>query len=62
MDTEKQEPRIGNQEDGGGVDILLDWFYRSVQEEIRKRDRTPTGGRCAFLVEMTITGPTDARK
>ena len=36
VDTDKQEPRIGNQEDGGGVDILLDRFYRSVQEEIRK--------------------------
>ena len=48
VDTEKQEPRIGNQEDGGGVDILLDRFYRSVQEEIRKKDRPPTGGPVCF--------------
>ena len=48
VDTEKQEPRIGNQEDGGGVDILLDRFYRSVQEEIRKRDWPPTGGPVCF--------------
>ena len=34
--TEKREPRIGNQEDGGGVGILLDRFYQSLQEEARK--------------------------
>ena len=48
VDTERQEPRIGNQEDGGGVDILLDRFYRSLQEEIRKRDWPPTGGPVCF--------------
>ena len=38
VDTEGQEPRVGNQEDGGGLEILLD----RLQEEIWKRDRLPT--------------------
>ena len=46
--TEKREPRIGNQEDGGGVGILLDRFYRSLQEEARKKDRPPAGGPVCF--------------
>ena len=46
--TERQEPRVGNQEDGGGLDILLDRLRRSMQEEIRKRDRPPTGGPVCF--------------
>ena len=48
MHTEKQEPRIGNQEDGGGVSILLDRFYRPLQEKARKKDRPPTGGPVCF--------------
>ena len=48
VDTERQEPRVGNQEDGGGLDILLDRLRRSMQEEIRKRDRPPTGGPVCF--------------
>ena len=47
--TEKREPRIGNQEDGGGVGILLDRVYRSLQEEARKKDRPPTGGPVCFF-------------
>ena len=46
--TEKREPRIGNQEDGGGVGILLDRIYQSLQEEARKKDRSPTGGPVCF--------------
>ena len=48
VDTERQEPRVGNQEDGGGLDILLDRLRRSIQEEIRKTDRPPTGGPVCF--------------
>ena len=48
VDTERQEPRVGNQEDGGGLDILVDRLRRSMQEEIRKRDRPPTGGPVCF--------------
>ena len=46
--TEKREPRIGNQEDGGGVGIILDVVCRSLQEEARKKDRPPTRGPVCF--------------
>ena len=46
--TEKREPRIGKQEDGGEVDILIDQICRSLQEEARKKDRSPTGGLVCF--------------
>ena len=35
VDTEGREPRVGNQEDGGGLEILVDRLRRSMQEEIR---------------------------
>ena len=44
--TEGQEPRVGNQEDDGGIGILV----HRLQEEIQKRDRPPTrGGGVLFL-------------
>ena len=46
--TEKREPRIGNQEDGGGVGIIFDRVCRSLQEEARKKDRPPTRGPVCF--------------
>ena len=46
--TEKREPRIGNQEDGRGVGIILDVVCRSLQEEARKKDRPPTRGPVCF--------------
>ena len=47
--TEKREPRIGNQEDGGGVGLILDVVCRSLQEEARKKDRPRTRGPVCFL-------------
>ena len=42
--TEGQEPRVGNQEDDGGIGILV----HRLQEEIQKRDQPPTGGPVCF--------------
>ena len=38
--TEGQEPRVGNQEDSGVLGILV----HRLQEEIQKREQSPTGG------------------
>ena len=62
VDTERQEPRVGNREDGSRLGILVDRLYQSKLEETQRRDRPPTGGPVCFLVEMVVTGSTDARK
>ena len=42
--TEGQEPRVGNQEDNGVLGILC----HRLQEEIQKREQSPTGGPVCF--------------
>ena len=62
VDTERQEPRVGNREDGSRLGVLVDRWYQSKLEETWRRDRPPTGGPVCFLVETVVTGSTDARK
>ena len=42
--TEGQEPRVGNQEDDGGIGVLV----HLLREVIQKGDRPPTGGPVCF--------------
>ena len=48
VDTERQEPRVGNREDSSRLGVLVDRWYQSKLEEIRRRDRPPTGGPVCF--------------
>ena len=48
VDTERQEPRFGNREDGSRLGVLVDRLYQSKQEKNRRRDRPPTGGPVCF--------------
>ena len=48
VDTERQEPRVGNREDGSRLGVLVDRWYQSRLEENRRRDRPPTGGPVCF--------------
>ena len=60
--TEKREPRIGKQEDGGEVDILIDQICDRYRRRLGRRIGHRLEDRCAFLVEITGTEPTDAHK
>ena len=51
VDTERQEPRVGNKEDPSRLGVLVDQCLQSMQGEILKRDRPPA-----------VTGSTDALK
>ena len=48
VDTERQEPRVGNKEDNSRLEVLVDQWFQSTQGEIRKRDRPPTVGPVCF--------------
>ena len=48
VDTERQEPRVGNREDGSRLGVLVDQLYQSKQEKNQRRDRPPTGGPVCF--------------
>ena len=48
VDTERQEPRVGNREDGSRLGVLVDRWCQSKLEETRRRDRPPTGGPVCF--------------
>ena len=50
VDTERQEPRVGNREDGSRLGVLVDRWYQSKLEETRRRDRPPTGGPGMFFL------------
>ena len=48
VDTERREPDVGNRKDDSRLGVLVDRLYQSKLEEIRKRDRPPTGGPVCF--------------
>ena len=48
VDTEKQEPRVGNKEDSNLLEALANQLLQSTQEEIRRRDRLPAVGPVCF--------------
>ena len=48
VDTERQEPRVGNKEDPSWLGVLIDQCLQSMQGEILKRDRPPTVGPVCF--------------
>ena len=50
VDTERQEPRVGNKEDPSRLEVLViaDQWLRSMQREILKRDQPPTIGPVCF--------------
>ena len=49
VDTERQELRVGNREDGSRLGVLVNRLYQSKLEETRRRDRPPTGGPVCFF-------------
>ena len=48
VDTERQEPRVGNKEDPSRLEVLVDQLLQSMQGEILRRDRPPTVGPVCF--------------
>ena len=48
VDTERQEPRVGNKEDCSRLEVLVDQWLQSTQGEILKRDRPLTVGPVCF--------------
>ena len=48
VDTERQEPRVGNKEDPSKLGILIDQWVQLMWREILKRDRPPTVGPVCF--------------
>ena len=62
VDTERQEPRVGNKEDPNLLEVLVNQLLQSTQEEIQRRDRPPAVGPVCFFVETAVTGSTDVRK
>ena len=44
VDTERQEPRVGNKENPSRLGVRVDQLLQSIQGEILKRDRLPTVG------------------
>ena len=49
VNTERQEPRVGNKEDPSRLEVLVDQWLQSTQGEILKRDRPPTVGPVCFF-------------
>ena len=62
VDTERQEPRVGNKEDHSRLEILVDQWLQSTQGEILKRDRPPTIGPVCFSCGDGGHRINDARK
>ena len=48
VDTERQEPRVGNQEDSSMLEVLVNQLLQSTQGEILRRDRPPAVGPVCF--------------
>ena len=48
VDTERQEPRVGNKEDPSVLEVLVNQLLQSTQGEILKRDRPPVVGPVCF--------------
>ena len=62
VDTERQEPVVGNKEDPSVIEVLVNQLLQSTQGSSLRKDRPTAMGRCAFLVETAVTGSTSARK
>ena len=48
VDTERQEPRVGNKEDPRVLEVLVNQLLQSTQGEILRRDRLPAAGPVCF--------------
>ena len=48
VDTERQEPRVGNKEDPSMLEVLVNQLLQSTQGEILRRDRPPAVGPVCF--------------
>ena len=48
VDTERQEPRVGNKEDPSVLEVLVNQLLQSTHWEILRRDRPPVVGPVCF--------------